>query len=227
MKLLRLKLIVLYFSVLALTAPAHAEGFTASVALQYPFGSSLNLEGYAAYAIKVIDNLEVTGRVDVSNAPGLAFTVFGQYAQGVYDNDYDNDAGFTFAAYGRAALRYSVLAPNDLGLLAATAGTFAQYKSTDLNMYGNLEVSGFYFVGRAFTVGLSGNVYVAPQAIFPVLIYAGTDNIIGVKFNSYLGVTLPLSTTFFIKLQGGWQNDVIGKGEGFYVRLMANINTLF
>jgi hypothetical protein len=223
MKSLRSKFIVLCLFVLALTAPAHAEGFTASVALQYPFGKTLSLEGYAAYAIKVIDNLEVTGRVDVSSAPGLAFTVFGQYAKGIYDNE----AGFSLAAYGRAALRYSVLAPNDLGLLAATGGTFAQYKSTDLNVYGNLEVSGLYFVGRAFTVGLSGNVYMAPQAIFPVLIYAGTDNIIGVKFNSYLGVTLPLSTTFFIKLQGGWQNDVLGLGEGFYVRLLANINTLF
>jgi hypothetical protein len=216
------KLLMLCAAVLALAAPAQAEGFSASVALQYPFGSKLSLEGYAAYAVKVIDNLEVTGRVDVSSAPGLAFTVFGQYAKGFYD-----DAGLSLAAYGRAALRYSILAPDNLGLIAVTAGSFAQYKSTDVNVYGNLELSGFYFVGRAFTVGLSGNVYVAPQAIFPVLIYAGTDNIIGVKFNSFAGVTLPLSTTFFIKLQGGWQNDVLGIGEGFYVRLMANFNTLF
>jgi hypothetical protein len=216
------KLLVLCVTVLALAAPAHAEGFTASVALQYPFGKSLSLEGYAAYAIKVIDNLEVTGRVDVTSAPGLALTVFGQYAKGLLD-----DGGFSLAAYGRAALRYSILAPDNLGLIAATAGTFAQYKSIDLNAYGNLEVSGLYFIGRAFTVGLSGTVYVAPQAIFPVLIFAGTDNIIGVKFNSFVGVTLPLSTTFFLKLQGGWQNDVLGLGEGFYVRLMANINTLF
>jgi hypothetical protein len=198
MKSLRLKLITLTLALFAFAAPAQAEGFSASVALQYPFGSNLSLEGYAAYALKVIDNLEVTGRVDVSSAPGLAFTVFGQYAKGLLE-----DGGFSLAAYGRAALRYSVLAPNDLGLIVATAGSFAQYKSTDLNVYGNLEVSGFYFVGRAFTVGLS------------------------VKFNSFLGVTLPLSTTFFLKLQGGWQNDVIGQGEGFYLRLMANINTLF
>jgi hypothetical protein len=216
------KLVMLCFSVLALAAPAQAEGFTASVALQYPFGSSLSLEGYAAYAIKVIDNLEVTGRVDVSSAPGLAFTVFGQYAKGFYD-----DGGLSLAGYGRAALHYSVLAPDNLGLVAATAGTFAQYKSADVNVYGNLELSGFYFIGRAFTVGLSGNIYVAPRAIYPVLIYVGTDNIAGVKFNSFLGVTLPLSTTFFIKFQGGWQNDVLGIGEGFYVRLMANFNTLF
>jgi hypothetical protein len=216
------KLLMLCATVLALAAPAQAEGFTASVALQYPFGSNLSLEGYAAYAIKVIDNLEVTGRVDVSSAPGLAFTVFGQYAKGFYD-----DGGLSLTGYGRAALRYSVLAPDNLGLITATAGTFAQYKSADLNVYGNLEVTGFYFIGLDFTVGLSGNVYVAPQAIYPVLIYAGTDNIAGVKFNSFLGVTLPLSTTFFIKLQGGWQNDVLGIGEGFYVRLMANFNTLF
>jgi hypothetical protein len=215
------KLVMLCISVLALAAPAQAEGFTASVALQYPFGSSLSLEGYAAYSIKVIDNLEVTGRVDVSSAPGLAFTVFGQYAKGFYD-----DGGLSLAGYGRAALRYSVLAPDNLGLVAATAGTFAQYKSAAVDVYGNLEVTGFYFIGRAFTVGLSGNVYVAPQAIYPVLIYVGTDNIAGVRANSFVGVTLPLSTTFFIKLQSGWQNTY-GTGEGFYVRLMANFNTLF
>jgi hypothetical protein len=215
------KLVMLCVTVLALAAPAQAEGFTASVALQYPFGSNLSLEGYAAYAVKVIDNLEVTGRVDVSSAPGLAFTVFGQYAKGFYD-----DGGLSLTGYGRAALRYSLLAPDNLGLVAATAGTFAQYKSADLDIYGNLEVTGFYFIGRAFTVGLSGNVYVAPRAIYPVLIYAGTDNIAGVRTNSFLGVTLPLSTTFFIKLQGGWQNTY-GTSEGFYVRLMANFNTLF
>lgn len=215
------KLVMLCVTVLALAAPAQAEGFTASVALQYPFGSNLSLEGYAAYAIKVIDNLEVTGRVDVSSAPGLAFTVFGQYANGFYD-----DSGLSLAGYGRAALRYSLLAPDNLGLVAATAGTFAQYKSADVDVYGNLEVTGFYFIGRAFTVGLSGNVYVAPRVIYPVLIYVGTDNIAGVKTSSFVGVTLPLSTTFFIKLQGGWQNSY-GISEGFFVRLMANFNTLF
>ena len=206
----------------ALIAPAtHAEGFTASVALKYLIGGNFGAEGHAAYSLKVMDNLEVTGRVDASSEPGLSFTVYGQYAQGVF-----KDGGLNLTAYGRLAIRYFVLSPNNLGLIAGTGGLFAQFESKDVNVYGNLELSAYYFAGIAFTFGVTGNVYVAPQAIFPVLLYAGTDNIVGVRFNSFLGVTLPLSTTFFLKLQGGFENTV-GTREGFYIRLAANLNSLF
>ena len=206
---------------LALGAPARAEGFSASAAIKYALAGGFALEGYAAYTLKVTDNLEVTGRVDASSAPGLNFTVYGQYGQNVF-----KDGGLSVAAYGRAAVRYFVLAPDNLGLVVGTGGAFVQYESADVNVYGNLELSALYFLGRAFTLGVGGNVYVAPKAIFPVLVYAGTDNILGARFNSYVGVTLPLSTTFFLKLQGGFENNA-GAAEGFYVRLAANLNSLF